>query len=217
MLFKRDKRVGMQHSVDPRNLFSALHFEATGELLQLMDGFYSNIEDGLFELAYANDDQIQQRHVIELMRELRFRRKNLVKTFGKRMQTAARSWINEEDDEGPENREERLLANQMAEKCASHFGVLLQNIAERTAHAADRDMDKVAIPVSPQQIAYHFVMSCRTLKFDKYSIETVQTLFARFVLDRLGSVYGKINARLEEAGYLTLQELDSIAMHSQAG
>ena len=147
----------MQQSVDPKNLFSALHYEATGELLQLMDGFYSNIEDGLFEVAYANDDQMQQRHIIDLMRELRFRRKNLIKTFGKRMQTSAKRWITEVDD-GPEYHEERALANHMAEKCASHFGGLLQSIAERTAHAANRDMDKVTLPISPQQVSY--ISSC---------------------------------------------------------
>jgi hypothetical protein len=206
----------MQQSVDPKNLFGALHFEATGELLQLMDGFYSNIEDGLFEVAYANDNQNQQRHVIELMRELRVRRKHLIKAFGKRMQTAARGWI-AEFDEGPEYHEERALANLMSQKCAAHFGGLLQSIAERTAHAADRDMDKVAIPVSPQQVSYHFVMSCRSLKFDKYSIETVQTLFARFVLDRLGNVYGNINNRLQEAGFLTMTELEGLVVNSQAG
>ena len=46
----------MYHSYDPRNVFTAMHHKVTGELLQLMDGFYSNIEDGLFELAFRGSD-----------------------------------------------------------------------------------------------------------------------------------------------------------------
>lgn len=34
----------MQQPVDPKDLFTRLHGMATKELLQLMDGFYSNIE-----------------------------------------------------------------------------------------------------------------------------------------------------------------------------
>ena len=73
----------MQHAVDPKNLLTALHYQASGELMRLMDGFYSNIEDGLFEMAYATDQEPQQRKTIDLMRELRFRREHLLKTFGK--------------------------------------------------------------------------------------------------------------------------------------
>ena len=51
----------MQKGENPRNMLSALLCEATGDLAKLMDGFYNNIEDGLFELAYANDDANQQR------------------------------------------------------------------------------------------------------------------------------------------------------------
>jgi hypothetical protein len=206
----------MQQLVEPKDLFAKLHREATDELLQLMDGFYSNIEDGLFELAYANEDQTQQRNINELMRELRFRRKTLIKTFGKLVRNAARSWCSEVDAR-PTDSEESILANQMATKCASHFGQLLRNIAERTAHAINHDVDAASIPVSPEQVSLHFVMSCRWLHFDQSSIETVQTLFGRFVLERLGHIYGQINATLEEAGYLTVAELEAITVNSKVG
>ena len=57
-------------------------------------------------------------------------------------------------------------------------------------------------------------MSCRSVQFDKYSIATVQSLFGRFVLDRLGGVYGRINTELEEAGYYTMAELDQLSVSS---
>ena len=81
----------MRQNVDPRNLISAMHYQAAGELMRLLDGFYSNIEDGLFELAYSNDDNRQQRNTIELMRELRLRREHLLKVFGKRLQRSTQA------------------------------------------------------------------------------------------------------------------------------
>lgn len=173
--------------------------------MQLMNGFYHNIEDGLFELAYSNQDQHQQRRVVELMRELRFRRKQLIKTFGRRLHNASRDWLMATSDEdGTED--ERTLADQMAAKCSSHFGPLLQTIAERASSAANRSVARRQLPASPEQISYHFVMSCRSVEFDKHTIGAVQTLFGRFVLDRLGAVYGRINTDLEEAGYWTSAE-----------
>jgi len=102
------------------DLFAGIHTHATGELTNLMDGFYHNVEDGLFEQAYANQDQAQQRHAVELMRELRSRRKQLLHTFKKRIQTSGQAWMGTPAD-GPELMEERVMANNMAGKCASHF------------------------------------------------------------------------------------------------
>ena len=203
----------MQGSVDPNNLLSALHFQASGELLHLMEGFYSNIEDGLFEVAYSSDDKVQQRRLIELMRELRYRREHLVKTFGKRVQKSAQEWI-AEDQLTPDYLEERQQAEEIAARCSSHFGGLLQLIAERVEHATGRYFDLDRIPIGPEQISYHFVMSCRSVEFDTSSIATVQDLFHRFVLERLGGVYGRINQQLEEAGYQTHMELEEAQAHS---
>lgn len=200
----------MQHSVDPRNLISAMHFQASGELMRLLDGFYSNIEDGLFELAYCNENYGQQRKTIELMRELRFRRDHLLKTFGKRMQRSVQSWF-DEDLTTTEYLEERAQADALAARCSGHFGFLLQTIAERVAHATDRDMDRKSVPVSPEEVSYHFIMSCRSLKINQESIGMVQDLFHRFVLDRLGGIYGPINQQLQDAGYCTVGELQKLS------
>ena len=207
--------------VETNRLFAAIHTHVHGELMQLMNGFYSNVEDGLFELAYANQDQVQQRQVVELMRELRFRRTQLLQTFGRRIQTAGQGWLGKYET-GTELIEERGIANEMAAKCSSHFGHVLQAIAERTAHATDRDVIKSQLPPSPEEVSYHFVMSCRSVRFEHYTVDTVQSLFGRFVLDRLGAVYGGINSELEDAGYLTRQEVlaleadDEFAMPTSA-
>ena len=71
----------MDRSMDPRNVFTAMHQHVTAEILHLMDGFYSNIEDGLFELAFRGEDEDKQRHCFDLMREMRYRRTNLIQTL----------------------------------------------------------------------------------------------------------------------------------------
>lgn len=201
--------------VEPKKLFDAIHIHVSGELMQLMNGFYHNIEDGLFELAYSNNDQVQQRHVVELMKELRFRRKQLLRTFNTRIKQAGQGWFGAYDS-GPEMIEERIISNEMAAKSSSHFGSVLQTIAERTAHATDQAVARHVLPISAEEVSYHFVMSCRSVKFDKYSVATVQTLFQRFVLDRLGTLYGQINYQLEEAGLRTQAEMEAFAYSSSA-
>ncbi|MCH8141498.1 MAG: DUF1631 family protein [Proteobacteria bacterium] len=199
----------MDPKTDPRNIFTAMHHTVTGELLHLMDGFYSNIEEGLFELAFDNEDVDQQRRCFDLMRELRYRRSNLIQAFAKRMQKGMEGWFNDSFEYDAEvDAEFEQLAMGMAEKCSAHFSNLLQNIAERAAYGTGRDVDGMNLPISPFRIAYNFIVSCRSLEFDEHAIEIVQELFRRFVLDRLGAVYGECNQRLEVAGYCTIRELD---------
>lgn len=195
------------------DLFAGIHTHATSELTRLMDGFYHNVEDGLFEMAYANQDQSQQRHAVELMRELRSRRKQLVRTFKKRIQTSGQAWMGTPTD-GPELMEERMMANNMAGKCASHFGPVLQTIAERTAHATQHQVARAHLPISPEEVSYSFLITCRSVKFEKEAIDMVQSLFGRFVLDRLGSMYGQVNMTLEGAGYLTQAEAPLVMENS---
>ena len=193
----------MGHGRDPLSIFAAMHHKATGELLHLMDGLYMNIEDGLFEFAYRHEDQEEkQRACFDLMRELRYRRSTLIQSFAKRMQRGLDYWL-EEKQEFDTEYDVHLdqLALRMSEKCTAHFGFLLGQIADRTATASDRDPAEVKIPISPHQIAYNFLVSCRSLDLDNEAIDIVQNLFVRFVLDRLGNVYGECNRRLEEAGF----------------
>lgn len=202
----------MGRSTDPRNVFTAMHQQVTAELLHLMDGLYSNIEDGLFELAFRDEDEAKQRRCFDLMRELRYRRTNLIQTFAKRMQRGVTDWFyqpphtvrRESDDQLPQ-------ARALAGKCASHFGILLQSIAERAAYGTGHTVAPEDLPISPTRVAHCFLVSCRALKFDEQAIATVQELFGRFILDRLGAIYGDCNHRLEQAGFRTVQEIDLVS------
>ena len=147
----------MDHSYDPRNVFTAMHHKVTGELLQLMDGFYSNIEDGLFELAFRGSDDGEQRNCFDLMREMRYRRTNLIQAFAKRMQQNLEGWFLEVSTDTDSDDEFAELARTMSEKYSSHFNILLQNISERTAYGTERDPSTLELPISPYRISYCFV------------------------------------------------------------
>jgi hypothetical protein len=198
----------MGHMGDPRNVITSMHHKVTGELLHLMDGLYSNIEDGLFELAYRHEgNEAQQRRSFDLMREMRFRRSNLIQAFAKRMQRGLEYWFGDKFEYDTEyDVEFDAMARNMSEKCSAHFNILLRSVIERTAYATNRKPESVSIPISPYQVSYNFLASCRSLDFDRHSIELVQDLFTRFVLDRLGPVYGDCNRRLGDAGFYTREE-----------
>jgi len=201
---------------NPLNVFTAMHHKATGELLHLMDGLYLNIEDGLFEFAYRHEeDENRQRACFDLMRELRYRRSNLIQSFAKRMQRGLDHWT-EDKTEFDTEYDVHLdqLAQRMSEKCSNHFQYLLSQIAERTASASGRASTDVEIPISPYQVAYNFLSSCRSLDLDNESIDIVQNLFERFVLDRLGTIYGDCNRRLEDAGFELVGSLDDMVTYS---
>lgn len=198
----------MDQQFDPGNVFTAMHHRVTGELLHLMDGLYSNIEDGLFELAYRTRQDEQKRRCFDLMREMRFQRSRVVQNFAKRLQGAFDAWVTGTAEEG----EPGDQARRMAHKCTAHFSGVLQSLTERAAFALGRDMDRTGLPIGPHQIARHFIESMRALQFDDQSIEIVEELFSRFVLERLGPVYGECNQRLERAGFYTAAELDATSV-----
>lgn len=203
----------MAHQPDSSNVFTAMHHRVTGELLHLMDGLYCNIEDGLFELAFRTRDESQKRRCFDLMREMRFQRSRVVQNFARRLQQYFDAWVagiaTEHDPTAT------AQATRMAQKCTAHFGGVLQHLAERCAFALGREVDRTTLPIGPYQVACHFIASMKALKFDDRSIEIVEELFSRFVLERLGSVYGECNRRLEQAGFCTMSEFE--ATHAQAG
>lgn len=199
----------MDQQFDPSNVFVAIHHRVTGELLHLMDGLYSNIEDGLFELAFRAHREDQKRRCFDLMRDMRFQRSRVVQTFAKRLQASFDAWISADpgDEDEPAYNDQ---ARRMAQKCTSHFGGVLQSLCERAAYALSRVPDRLGLPIGPYQVACHFVESMKALEFDDDSIEIVEDLFSRFVLERLGTVYGECNQRLEQAGFFTPAELDMV-------
>jgi hypothetical protein len=201
----------MNAHTDPSKTLSAMNRRVTGELLHLMDGLYSNIEDGLFELAYRADHEAQKRRCFDLMREMRFQRSRVVQNFARRMQTGFEAWLNDGGDPTPAGHARDAMAQRMAHKCTSHFGGVLRAITDRANDALGREESRAALPIGPHRIACNFIDAMKSLDFDDASIEIVEDLFGRFVLERLGPVYGDCNVQLSEAGFYTVEELEELS------
>jgi hypothetical protein len=199
---------------DPLSVIRDLHQVVTAQLVRLMDGFYWNIEDALFELASRSDDDLQQRRCFDLMRELRFRRSSLMNNFARAMDRTHELWSKPAEPRTGEPSQNSLegLIMFVAEKSRAHFGGVLQLIGERASQATTIEYPQVQdVPISPDHIARAFILSCRSLQLDDASIEIVVHLFSRFVLDRLGNVYGECNRTLQELGYASASELKRYA------
>ncbi len=203
----------MDRSVDPHRPILTMHDLVTVEVTGLMEGFYSNLEDGLFELAYRNTDHEYQRYCFELMRELRYRRPLLMSTFTSSLKDAVGQWFSLDDQVRLELEPElESLADSMSRKCIAHFSGLLGGLSRRAAGITGVAHALETLPIGPMQISRHFVSSCRRIEFEPSSILVVRELFLRFVLDRLGSVYGRCNQGLNpEAGEGVIPVLQAFA------
>ncbi len=195
----------MDQQCDPASVFTAMHHRVTGELLHLMDGLYSNIEDGLFELAFRTRDENQKRRCFDLMREMRFQRSRVVQSFAKRLQGSFEAWLRADAEDTSQALNPQ--GERMAHKSMLHFSGVLRSLSERAGYALGRDLDPTHLPMGPYQVACHFIQAMKSLEFDDQSIDIVEELFSRFVLERLGSVYGECNQRLEQAGFCTTRRV----------
>jgi hypothetical protein len=197
-----DNTVRADAAADGQTVASELHQCITNGLLSLMDGLYTNVEDCLFEVAYRNDDVAAQRRCFDLMRDLRYRRAGLMKIFAAGIEDNVACWFDPATQLGERDPATVAMATAMAHRCNTHFRVLLGELAERTGCEAG-----ASLPIAPEQIAYHFVRSLRALEFDAAAIVIVRDLFTRFVLDRLGTLYGACNRKLAHAAYVGASEI----------
>lgn len=191
----------MDQSTDPHRSILTMHNLAAEEVAGLMEGFHSNLEDGLFELAYRNDSSDYQRFCFELMRELRFRRPLLMASFTRILGETADAWFAEPGGALPVALEPELesLAETMAAKCMSHFSGLLRSLSQRVAAVTGVNYAPETLPIGPVCLSRMFVASCRETELEASSIEVLRELFLRFVLDRMGSVYGRCNRELQRS------------------
>lgn len=193
--------------MQPRNVVTAMHQDVTAQLVELIEGLYFNIEDGLFELAFREDTEEARSRCFDLMREMRLRKHQLVQIFANKLTKYQRVWF------GNPNLEEisveaELLSARAAEQVSDHFQVLLGMISERVNLAIGSELDPNEMPISPRMVARAFISTCLALRFDGAAVDLVQDLFRRFVLERLGGIYAQCNERLEAAGCQTASELD---------
>jgi len=175
--------------------FASIHHEAISEVLHLLDGFYENLEHGLFELAYNLSDQSIQGRCAEVMKDLRLQKAKTIGRFTKVMEADQSVWLDSSNSRGPS--EDLLVTGRnLALKHENHFATVLRAITRSTALATGRDEEAVEIPISPERIACHFLQCVNVGRESPEFSSMLHDLFGRLVLSRLGSLYGQINLRL---------------------
>ena len=188
----------MHQPEDLETLFCAIHNDTEHEMSRLMSGFFQNAENSLFEIAYATRDQQHQRLAIETMRSLRKNREELLSEFLRCFELGKLGWLSI-DFECQEPSRTCDVTQQMADKCFAHYSGVLTAIAEYIARANQHPKLPTQLPIHPIYISQHFMMACRTIAINQAAYPALQDLFSRFVLDRLGHLYGQVHFRLRKA------------------
>lgn len=186
-----------------QNIYGSIHHTVTGGLLYLLDGMFQNIEHALHDIARRPEAQKQRCSI--LMREIKAKRSTLIHLIAERMQKGFDNWLGQRTPVAIVDERISETAQGLANKSAGHFGPLLKTIAERSADAVGTDSES-RMPINPYHISSAFLESCRDLHFDAEDTAILAELFQRYVLDRLGHIYGECNERLRAAGHLTRQE-----------
>ncbi|MGD8416724.1 MAG: DUF1631 family protein [Pseudomonadales bacterium] len=177
--------------------FTAIQRQATSEVLHLLDGFYENLEHGLFELAFRIDQSDIQARCAALMKDLRLRKGMALRSFTTLMEADVALWTSVEEAE--EFAALQTRARSLARKYENHFATVLGSMAGWIALATNRADTETEVPIGPNRLAYHFLRSISSAHEDRELSSMLCDLFGRLVLDRLGPLYGRSNARLEKS------------------
>jgi hypothetical protein len=176
--------------------FATIQHRAISELLHLLDGFYENLEHGLFELAFQIDDPSIQGRCAAMLKDLRLQKARMLRKFTEGMEIDQALWMSAATSKSEEDEALLNRARSLADKHAEHFDTVLGSIAGLTAQATDRDNEIVDVPIGPDRVAYNFLRCFGQALDDPQLLSLLSDLFGRLVLDRLGPLYGQSNARL---------------------
>lgn len=169
------------------------HVTVAQAVLELFEGFFVNFEDALFEYAYRSESKLIQQRCFNLMRELREQREDLTHVFASVLERRRLDWYRAEQ---PLQDATLARASTLAATANANFLPLLEQIAARMSGLDAAELGALQMPVGPTGVAHAFLLSLRARGFDKSADRMLGALFRRFVLDRLGPIYGELNLHL---------------------
>lgn len=178
-----------------------LYRASVQQVISLLDGALSNLEDCLFEIAYISDEPDIHKRCFNLMRELRMHQDNLRRGYARLLLRHLDSWYqfggHYAFPPGREDTDElKAEAARLSARAQSHLSppigalesVLTTRIAEWHTASGSVDVETVVFPLAPQSLTLAFLESTRALDLDPGQRALLLQLFRRYVLDRLGSV-----------------------------
>ncbi len=182
------------------------HFEQVHETAQervgaLLSGMFDSAQDALFELAERSDDAEEHRACFDLARDLHQTkdafRARFLQAFGRAKRIwAARLFEVKSTDQ------DLWRAQALSDKTSAHFSVLLAEISKRVSELLECDVPAPdALPISPVWVVRCYFEALAEFTEDKKTRQFLNTLFVRFVVDRLGPVYGEVYTQLGEPSH----------------
>lgn len=175
----------------PAVIYAAQKVIVDGVRARLL-GLLVNADDALFELAARCSQDEDRKRCFDLARLLRQQRSELIEHFCRAMNRADRLWARRDfriHAADPSWLAARLLSLHVR----THFSPLLSAVAANVGRLLEIEVqDAEALPFSPTCVGAAYLES-RGMVSDicPEAAPYLDGLFVRYVVDRLGSVYGE--------------------------
>ncbi len=174
----------------PTVIYAAQKLIVDGVRARLL-GLLVNADDALFELAARCSQDVDRKRCFDLARLLRQQRSELIEHFCRAMNRADRLWARRDfriHAADPSWLDARLLSTHVR----THFSPLLSAVAANVGRLLEVEVDDPdALPFSPTCVGAAYLES-RSMVSDicPEAAPYLDGLFVRYVVDRLGSIYG---------------------------
>ena len=212
--------------IDQRNevklppVLQAFRHTAKAQITSLLQGLFDNTDDALFELADRAQSDGQQEMYFDSMRHLRLHRQDLAKEFLQSFsdhfislvqaeKEPAEELFTQEDEDAEytlveqDDLEMTVAVSGIVSKVTSQHSLSIMQLTKRLAAIlAPRDFSERANPVGPHVLSKLFADALDSLDINIRVRIIIMKMFERFVMERMGPVYEKLNAQLIKAGVL---------------
>ena len=170
------------------------HRWVVGGVVMRLEGLLTNADDALFEMAARGNEAFDQRRCFDLARQLRIQRAQLLGGYRHVLERGSRTWATREF-QGPEVDGSWEHAQLLGARARVNFGPLLGVLAAEFASLLECDVPNFeALPISPTWVANSYLESRRAAGLGANPF--LDRLFVRYVIDRLGGLYGEVREML---------------------
>lgn len=168
------------------------HQRVVTGVMRLMDGLLEDADIALFELADRAQSEDETRRCFDLARELRNQRQGLLGSLHNALQRSMRLW--EQAVPEPDQRDAIWrTAKAVSKKAHVHFGFLLKCIQDECSERLGRAVGRIdELPISPSWIAFAYVHARSIPSLSLAASSTLDRLFVRYVIERMGPIYGSL-------------------------
>ncbi len=188
-------------------------------LSPLLQSFFESVDDALFDMAEKAENNAQQTHYFDGMREVRRKRSDAEQTFEQEFEKSLKAFrkgeplrkgqgqqaVTEDDltlvDE--QELEESLAISEMAAKGENRLSRSLHALSQRLgAIQRSQPPGNEQNPLAPLNLSMCFKVAADQFDVELPVLIVIYKLFDKHVLEELGGVYDKVNQELIAAGVL---------------